>query len=117
MKFQPSTNHQLPYPLAHYGTKWNDISLSNYPTGQKQQQTTKESNPIHIQKPTITKAAIEREKWELVQTSEREQARPKVKEGSRDQNREWEVGHNSRYNDIDDEPFPFDSILIPFLVL
>ena len=79
MKFQPSTNHQLPYPLAHYGTKWNDISLSNYPTGQKQQQTTKESNPIHIQKPTITK------------------------EGSRDQNREWEVGYNSRYNDIDDE--------------
>lgn len=26
-----------------------------------------------------------------------------TKEGSRDQNREWEVGHNSRYNDIDDE--------------
>ena len=25
------------------------------------------------------------------------------KEGSRDQNREWEVGHNSRYDDIDDE--------------
>ena len=24
-------------------------------------------------------------------------------EGSRDQNREWEVGHNSRYNDIDNE--------------
>ena len=26
-----------------------------------------------------------------------------TKEGSRDQNREWEVGHNTRYNDIDDE--------------
>ena len=26
-----------------------------------------------------------------------------TKEGSRDQNREWEVGHNYRYNDIDDE--------------
>ena len=25
MKFQPSTNHQLPYPLAHYGTKQNFI--------------------------------------------------------------------------------------------
>ena len=25
------------------------------------------------------------------------------KEGSRDQNREWEVGHNARYEDIDDE--------------
>ena len=25
------------------------------------------------------------------------------KEGSHDQNREWEVGHNTRYNDIDDE--------------
>ena len=26
-----------------------------------------------------------------------------TKEGSRDQNREWEVGYNTRYNDIDDE--------------
>ena len=26
-----------------------------------------------------------------------------TKEGSRDQNREWEVGRNTRYNDIDDE--------------
>ena len=26
-----------------------------------------------------------------------------IQGGSRDQNREWEVGHNSRYNDIDDE--------------
>ena len=30
--------------------------------------------------------------------------KPKLsKDGSRDQNREWEVGHNTRYNDIDDE--------------
>ena len=68
-----------------------------------QQHTTKESNTIHIQKPSITKAAIEREKWELVQTSEREQARPKVKEGARDQNREWEVGRKSNYDEVDDE--------------
>jgi predicted SAM-dependent methyltransferase len=26
-----------------------------------------------------------------------------IQGGSHDQNREWEVGHNSRYNDIDDE--------------
>ena len=26
-----------------------------------------------------------------------------IQGGSRDQNHEWEVGHNSRYNDIDDE--------------
>ena len=26
-----------------------------------------------------------------------------IKEGSRDQNREWEVGHNTRYDEIDDE--------------
>jgi len=26
-----------------------------------------------------------------------------TKEGSRDQNREWEVGHNSRYDEIDDD--------------
>ena len=37
------------------------------------------SKGTHLRKPTITK------------------------EGSRDQNREWEVGHNTRYNDIDDE--------------
>ena len=37
------------------------------------------SESTHLRKPTITK------------------------EGSRDQNREWEVGHNTRYNDIDDE--------------
>jgi len=39
----------------------------------------KESNSRHLRKPTVTK------------------------EGSRDQNREWEVGHNTRYDDIDDE--------------
>ena len=44
-----------------------------------QQQTTKESNSIHIQKPSITK------------------------EGSRDQNREWEVDHKSNYDEVDDE--------------
>lgn len=44
-----------------------------------QQQTTKESNTIHIQKPSITK------------------------EGSRDQNREWEVDHKSNYDEVDDE--------------
>lgn len=44
-----------------------------------QQQTTKESNTIHIQKPSITK------------------------EGSRDQNREWEVGHKNNYDEVDDE--------------
>lgn len=38
-----------------------------------------QSNSRHLRKPTISK------------------------EGSRDQNREWEVGHNTRYNDIDDE--------------
>jgi len=44
-----------------------------------QQQTTKESNNIYIQKPSITK------------------------EGSRDQNREWEVGRKSNYDEVDDE--------------
>ena len=44
-----------------------------------QQQATKESNPIHIQKPSVTK------------------------EGSRDQNREWEVGRKSNYDEVDDE--------------
>ena len=44
-----------------------------------QQQTTKESNTIHIQKPSITK------------------------EGSRDQNREWEVDRKSNYDEVDDE--------------
>ena len=39
----------------------------------------KHSNNPRLRKPTITK------------------------EGSRDQNREWEVGHNTHYNDIDDE--------------
>ena len=38
-----------------------------------------QSDSRHLRKPTITK------------------------EGSRDQNREWEVGHNTCYNDIDDE--------------
>ena len=38
-----------------------------------------ESNSRHLRKPTVTK------------------------EGSRDQNREWEVGRNTRYDDIDDE--------------
>ena len=36
-------------------------------------------NSRHLRKPTVTK------------------------EGSRDQNREWEVGRNTRYDDIDDE--------------
>ena len=44
-----------------------------------QHQATKESNTIHIQKPSITK------------------------EGSRDQNREWEVGRKSNYDEVDDE--------------
>ncbi len=44
-----------------------------------QQHTTKESNTIHIQKPSVTK------------------------EGSRDQNREWEVGRKSNYDEVDDE--------------
>ena len=38
-----------------------------------------ENNSRHLHKPTVTK------------------------EGSRDQNREWEVGRNTRYEDIDDE--------------
>ena len=38
-----------------------------------------ENNSHHLRKPTVTK------------------------EGSRDQNREWEVGRNTRYDDIDDE--------------
>ena len=48
-------------------------------THNHQQQVPREANNIPIQKPSITK------------------------EGSRDQNREWEVGHNTRYDDIDDE--------------
>ena len=48
-------------------------------TANHQQQATKESNTIHIQKPSVTK------------------------EGSRDQNREWEVGHKSNYDEVDDE--------------
>ena len=38
-----------------------------------------QSEGTHLRKPTITK------------------------DGSRDQNREWEVGHNTRYDEIDDE--------------
>ena len=46
----------------------------------RQDQTPKaESNSIHIQKPSITK------------------------DGSRDQNREWEVGRKSNYDGVDDE--------------
>ena len=38
------------------------------------------------------------------QSDSRHLRKPTIsKEGSRDQNREWEVGHNTRYNDIDDE--------------
>ena len=48
-------------------------------TRNHQQQVPREANNIPIQKPSITK------------------------EGSRDQNREWEVGRNTRYDDIDDE--------------
>ena len=48
-------------------------------TANHQQQATKESNTIHIQKPSVTK------------------------EGSRDQNREWEVGRKSNYDEVDDE--------------
>ena len=48
-------------------------------TRNHQQQVPRDSNNLPIQKPSITK------------------------EGSRDQNREWEVGHNTRYDDIDDE--------------
>ncbi len=47
-------------------------------SGPRHQQLTKESNNIHIQKPNITK------------------------EGSRDQNREWEVGRKGNYDEIDD---------------
>ena len=50
-------------------------SVRHYNTDTQSQQ----SEGTHLRKPTITK------------------------EGSRDQNREWEVGHNTRYNDIDDE--------------
>ncbi len=45
----------------------------------RHQQLTKESNNLHIQKPNITK------------------------EGSRAQNREWEVGRKGNYDEIDDE--------------
>ena len=38
------------------------------------------------------------------QSDSRHLRKPTIsKEGSRDKNREWEVGHNTRYNDIDDE--------------
>ena len=38
------------------------------------------------------------------QSDSRHLRKPTIsKEGSCDQNREWEVGHNTRYNDIDDE--------------
>ena len=38
------------------------------------------------------------------QSGSRHLRKPTIsKEGSRDQNREWEVGHKNRYNDIDDE--------------
>ena len=38
------------------------------------------------------------------QSDSRHLRKPTIsKEGSRDQNREWEVGHKTRYNDIDDE--------------
>ena len=55
--------------------------LEQHPAGHhhNNEEQTKRSNNPRLRKPTITK------------------------EGSRDQNREWEVGHNSRYNDIDDE--------------
>ena len=55
--------------------------LEQHPTDHhhNEESQPKHSNTLHMRKPTITK------------------------EGSRDQNREWEVGHNSRYNDIDDE--------------
>ena len=50
-------------------------SVRHYNTDTQSQQ----SEGTHLRKPTITK------------------------EGSRDQNREWEVGHNTRYDEIDDE--------------
>ena len=50
-------------------------SVRHYNTDTQSQQ----SEDTHLRKPTITK------------------------EGSRDQNREWEVGHNTRYDEIDDE--------------
>ena len=55
--------------------------LEQHPAGHhhNDEEQPKHSNSPRLRKPTITK------------------------EGSRDQNREWEVGHNSRYNDIDDE--------------
>ncbi len=55
--------------------------LEQHPTGHHHNEEPKSerSNNPRLRKPTITK------------------------EGSRDQSREWEVGHNSRYNDIDDE--------------
>ena len=46
---------------------------------QRPQSHQKENNSRYLRKPTVTK------------------------EGSRDQNREWEVGRNTRYDDIDDE--------------
>ena len=53
--------------------------LEQHPAGHHHNEEPKpeRSNNPRLRKPTITK------------------------EGSRDQNREWEVGHNSRYNDID----------------
>ena len=50
-------------------------SVRHYNTDTQSQQ----SEGTHLRKPTVTK------------------------EGSRDQNREWEVGHNTRYDEIDDE--------------
>ena len=50
-------------------------SVRHYNTDTQSQQ----SEGTHLRKPTVTK------------------------EGSRDQNREWEVGHNARYDEIDDE--------------
>ena len=55
--------------------------LEQHPTGHHHNEEPKpeRSNNPRLRKPIITK------------------------EGSRDQNREWEVGYNTRYNDIDDE--------------
>ena len=50
-------------------------SVRHYNTDTQSQQ----SEGTHLRKPTVNK------------------------EGSRDQNREWEVGHNTRYDEIDDE--------------
>ena len=54
-----------------------------------------EASPSHGHRPEPTKQQ---------HSNSRHLRKPAVaKEGSRDQNREWEVGHDSRYNDIDDE--------------